>query len=83
MNRIFRKDADYWNAKLQAFLHDPPDKAIHIPGHERRSRQLLNAMGIDGTLDKDAYSGLDVIAAGMDRMQFPGFSNSTFRLEPS
>ncbi|MGX9366803.1 type III-B CRISPR-associated protein Cas10/Cmr2 [Desulfoplanes sp. PS50] len=74
MNRIFRKDADYWNAKLQAFLHDPPDKAIHIPGHERRSRQLLNAMGIDGTLDRDAYSGLDVIAAGMDRMQFPGFS---------
>jgi CRISPR-associated protein Cmr2 len=74
MNRTFRKDADYWNTKLQAFLHDPPDKAIHIPGHERRSRQLLTAMGIDGTLDKDAYRSPDAIAAGMDRMQFPGFS---------
>ncbi|TVR01580.1 MAG: type III-B CRISPR-associated protein Cas10/Cmr2 [Desulfovibrionales bacterium] len=74
MNRTFRKDADYWNGKLQAYLHDPPDKALHIPGHEARSRKLLDAMGIDGTLDKAAYSGLDAIAAGMDRMQFPGFS---------
>jgi len=28
---------DYWRRKIIAYLHDPPDKALCIVGHERRA----------------------------------------------
>lgn len=73
MTHTFRQDADYWNDKLAAYLHDPPDKALHIPGHEKRSAGLLEAMSLEGALNKEMYKSADVLASGMDRNQFPGF----------
>ncbi len=72
----FSHNADYWNHKAMAFLHDPPDKAIHIPGHEERSNRLLEALGIQAALSKDEYQLADVIASGMDRAVLPGFSRT-------
>jgi len=71
---FFAQDASYWNNKVKNFLHDPPDKALQIPGHERRSNLLLDALGISATLQAEDYRNEDRIAAGMDRVVLPGYS---------
>ncbi|MDP3029320.1 MAG: type III-B CRISPR-associated protein Cas10/Cmr2 [Deltaproteobacteria bacterium] len=70
----FRSEPDYWDQKLANYLHDPPDKALRIPGHEERSRELLEALGGLPSPDKNCYQRADQIAAGMDRTQLPGYS---------
>ncbi|MEZ0329694.1 MAG: type III-B CRISPR-associated protein Cas10/Cmr2 [Dissulfuribacterales bacterium] len=74
MSSKFLQDTDYWIHKTKAFLHDPPDKAIHIPGHEERSNAILAALGMEGsTLHNDEYKQADIIASGMDRACLPGY----------
>lgn len=74
MNTEFLQNADYWIHKTKAFLHDPPDKAIHIPGHEERSNDLLAASGLVGSsLRDEEYNEADIIASGMDRALLPGY----------
>ena len=34
-----------WDLLTTAFLHDPPDKALDIRGHERRAARYLEAAG--------------------------------------
>jgi CRISPR-associated protein Cmr2 len=68
----FQPDADYWNQKLANYLHDPPDKALSIPGHEERSRNLTDLLNVP-TPDRDVYQRADMIASGMDRAQVPGY----------
>lgn len=75
MNNLFKQDTDYWNHKVKAFLHDPPDKAIQIPGHEERANRLLDALGIQSTLDPKEYKQADIVASGMDRAVLPGYSS--------
>lgn len=79
MKNNFRNDANYWDRKLSCYLHDPPDKALHIPGHEDRSNMLLSALGDLPSLDENSYLRADRIASGMDRAQFPGFSKDQTR----
>ena len=67
----FRLDADYWDRKLSNYLHDPPDKALGIPGHEDRTRRLAEVLGPLPAPDPVAYQRADRIAAGMDRTQLP------------
>jgi len=74
MKTKFSQDIDYWNHKVKAFLHDPPDKAIQIPGHESRANLLLDALGIQSSLDPIEYKQADIIASGMDRAVLPGYS---------
>ena len=76
MTMQFGQTSDYWNHKVKAFLHDPPDKAIHIPGHEERSNRLLDALGIQATLDPGEYKRADIVASGMDRTPLPGYSTA-------
>jgi len=74
MSVKFGQDLSYWIHKTKVFLHDPPDKTIHIPGHEERANAILSAIGLSGsTLDKDEYGEADRIASGMDRATLPGF----------
>lgn len=74
MSDIFSQNLEYWVHKTKAFLHDPPDKAIRIPGHEERSNDLLAAAGLVGSsLSKDEYQQADNIASGMDRACLPGY----------
>ncbi len=72
---FFAQDTSYWNNKVKNFLHDPPDKALQIPGHEKRSNLLLDALGISATLQSEDYRDEDRIAAGMDRIVLPGYSS--------
>lgn len=39
----------YWRRKLHAFLHDSPDKAASIAGHENRAKMIsaLDQFGQD------------------------------------
>ena len=71
---LFAQDIDYWNHKVKAFLHDPPDKAIQIPGHEARANRILDALAIQSSLDPAEYQQADIIASGMDRTVLPGFA---------
>lgn len=70
----FSQNTDYWLHKTKVFLHDPPDKAIHIPGHEERSNNIIAALGMSGsTLQHEEYKDADCIASGMDRATLPGY----------
>lgn len=74
MTYQFGQNIDYWIHKTKAFLHDPPDKAIHIPGHEDRSNDLLDALGMVGSsLHEEEYKQADIIASGMDRALLPKY----------
>ena len=75
MAKKFFQDTAYWIHKTKAFLHDPPDKAIHIPGHEERANELLNVIGINSSLTKEEYQQADIIASGMDRSNLPGYNS--------
>ncbi|MCW3996678.1 MAG: type III-B CRISPR-associated protein Cas10/Cmr2 [Candidatus Bathyarchaeota archaeon] len=57
---------NFWDLKLAGFLHDPPDKALRIAGHEeRRDRFLLEPLGIKVTpIVKQA----DYISSAMQRI---------------
>lgn len=76
MKQEFFQNLAYWIHKTKALLHDPPDKAIHIPGHEERANALLAAAGLVGSsLSKDEYHQADIIASGMDRACLPGYDD--------
>lgn len=57
---------NFWDLKLAGFLHDPPDKALRIAGHEQRRDQfLLEPLGIKITpIVKQA----DYISSAMQRI---------------
>ncbi len=65
-------NALYWNDKLAAFFHDPFDKALNIPGHEKRASQYLEAFGLKPPEDK-FWKMADILAAGFERGVFPGY----------
>lgn len=59
----------YWRRKLHAFLHDSPDKAASIAGHENRAKMIsaLDQFGQDEFFNKQA----DRVASTADRLPFP------------
>ncbi|MBI5967393.1 MAG: type III-B CRISPR-associated protein Cas10/Cmr2, partial [Deltaproteobacteria bacterium] len=69
----FRNDASYWNRKISLYLHDPPDKALCIPGYQRRSEALLEALDLT-PISSDLRGAADGIASGMDRSLLPDFA---------
>jgi len=62
----------HWRRKLHAFLHDSPDKACNIGGHESRAAMIkaLDQFGSDEFFDKKA----DWAASAADRVPFPHHS---------
>jgi CRISPR-associated protein Cmr2 len=68
-----KRDDQYWERKMQVFLHDPMDKALRIQGHEERAGRIADAFGI-GTALKSDMGLFDIIAAGLDRANLPGYS---------
>ncbi|MDK2795316.1 MAG: CRISPR-associated protein Cmr2 [Archaeoglobaceae archaeon] len=73
-------NAHWWQRKLVALLHDPPDKVLDIPGHEERSKELRK-FALHGLPDVqptnipskwvDAAKRADTIASAADRLNFP------------
>ena len=63
-----------WLYKLTALLHDPPDKAPAIRGHEERARALLEVAlgGLQAPGDAwDRAKEADRLASAADRVNFP------------
>lgn len=58
----------FWQKKVKAFLHDPPDKALKILGHETRRDLLLKIIGLK--YDED-LNPADHIASAMQRLSIP------------
>jgi CRISPR-associated protein Cmr2 len=57
-----------WEDKIKAFLHDPPSKALNIPGHKEMSEKLLDIWYIA----KGGDELYDQISASADRPGIPG-----------
>ena len=57
-----------WEDKIKAFLHDPPSKALNIPGHKEMSGKLLDIWYIA----KGGDEVYDQISAYADRPGVPG-----------
>lgn len=68
----------HWRRKLHAFLHDSPDKASDIAGHESRAAMIkaLDQFGTDENFDKQA----DWAASAADRLPFPHPNNLSVKL---
>lgn len=74
------------NLKLQAFLHDPPEKAgvlFHGVSHEEIAGELRSMIGLPDVVDKRIEEA-DHIASAADRLQLPHDGNfrADFRKEP-
>lgn len=72
-----KQDQSYWNNKLLAYLHDPPDKVLDIKGHEERAKKILEAFGLQiPTNFNDIKKMADVIASGFERGDFPSYNEN-------
>ena len=64
---------DWWQRKITALLHDPPDKVFEIKGHKERARSLREiALSSEPPPEWEVVSEIaDQIAAATDRLNFP------------
>lgn len=65
------QDGIDWRDMLVAFLHDPPDKALDIRGHEARAKRYLEAALQTTIGDKEIKIPADVDAAIAERLPMP------------
>lgn len=65
--------SDIWNDLLLAFLHDPPDKALDIRGHEKRAVQYASAAFGFSVTEKDLHGdrSKDQWASMIERLPVP------------
>jgi CRISPR-associated protein Cmr2 len=76
-------DQNFWLLKINALLHDPPNKAFNIQGHESQSQDLANILNIN--CGKNDFKQADWIASAADRLNFPSYKSiggANFRSEP-
>lgn len=73
-----KPDANYWDDKLAAYLHDPMDKVFEIRRHEERAARLLEVFGVQKP-NKKFWVLADSMAAGFERGQVPSYSNDENR----
>jgi len=70
---FLKPDSGYWERKFIAYMHDPLDKILQIPGHEERSALILEKYGLQKPNEK-FWKKADAIAAGFERGQVPSYS---------
>ncbi len=66
---------EFFQTKIAALLHDPPDKPWHVmghlpEGHEKVAREILDGLGLGDLkrlLESRAVRDADVLAASVDR----------------
>jgi CRISPR-associated protein Cmr2 len=61
----------HWRDVLVAYLHDPPDKALDIRGHERRARRYAQAALGDTVSEAELKDWSDPLAAIAERLPSP------------
>ncbi len=57
-----------WKAKLDAYLHDPPEKVLDLAWHKKRAEAHAAGHGLD---DTEFYRSCDHHAAAADRLPWP------------
>ena len=83
MKKVLEPIVD-WQRKIQALLHDPPNKALNIKGHEAEAQAWAQKLGIGKLNDKD-FKAADWIASAADRLNFPSYwsiGGANFRNKP-
>jgi CRISPR-associated protein Cmr2 len=60
-----------WRELTVAFLHDPPDKALDIRGHETRTRRYLEAALGEPPGEREIKMTADIDAAVAERLPMP------------
>jgi len=76
-------NSDFWLLKLNALLHDPPDKPLDIKRHEGQAQNWATTLRI--TLGRQDYKEADWIASAADRLNFPNYKSigiADFRRNP-
>ncbi|MBD0387670.1 MAG: type III-B CRISPR-associated protein Cas10/Cmr2, partial [Nostoc sp. C3-bin3] len=66
-------NSQFWLKKINALLHDPPDKPLDISGHEGKAANWARSLGI--TLSNQDFKEADWIASACDRLNFPDSRN--------
>jgi len=71
----------WWQRKIVALLHDPPDKVLDIPSHEKRASVLMQTAlrglpdvpptGVPEAAWTDVAKKADTVASAADRLNFP------------
>jgi CRISPR-associated protein Cmr2 len=71
----------WWQRKIVALLHDPPDKVLDIPTHKDRASALMQTAlrglpdvpttGVPDAAWVDAANKSDTVASAADRLNFP------------
>jgi len=73
---VCKHDEKYWQEKLAAFLHDPPDKALSIYDHLSRAKEIRDEIYV--TADQVLVDKADQVASGLDRTFLPDSKESGF-----
>lgn len=78
MNNLY-----FWLLKINALLHDPPDKSLDIKGHKGQAENWARTLGIN--LFAAGFDQADWIASAADRLNFPSYrkiGSANFRNKP-
>lgn len=76
-------NSEFWLRKINALLHDPPNKPLDIKGHEEKAASFAKILGL--TLRQQDFKQADWIASAADRLNFPSYRNiggADFRNKP-
>lgn len=77
-------DQNFWKRKLLALLHDPPEKALDVPGHvERRRSHVIRAFGGQEDFSWFFDRICDHTAAAADRFCFPQYPRGAAGFDPA
>lgn len=66
-------NSDFWLLKINALLHDPPNKPLDIKAHEGNAANLAKILGL--SLDQQDFKQADRIASAADRLNFPSYKS--------
>ena len=72
--RFIKPDVGYWERKFIAYMHDPLDKVLKIPGHEERAARFLEKYGVQRP-NEEFWKTADKIASGFERGYLPSYSS--------
>jgi len=71
-----------WRDRLVAWLHDPPDKAAGIPGHEGRACRIASAAVGDAVTETELKQHADAVASALERLPMPTAGNGERAVGP-
>ncbi|MGQ9575778.1 MAG: type III-B CRISPR-associated protein Cas10/Cmr2 [Thermoguttaceae bacterium] len=69
-----------WSDLVVAYLHDPPDKALAISGHEKRACRYATLAAGRQVSSKDLHGTEDQLASSIERLPMP--SGEALRVDP-